>query len=77
MSQDSVERLLGRMLTDAYFRVAAASSLQLACRQGGYDLSEDELRLVARINTRRFESISDLLDPGLCRATLPSRSSEH
>ncbi len=73
MSQDSVERLLGRLLTDASFRSSAAAALADACRQGGYDLTAGELRLLARIDTRRFEAVADHLDPRLCHAGSPPK----
>jgi hypothetical protein len=75
MSQDSVERLLGRMLTDASFRDDAQASLTNVCRQEGYNLTEGELNLVERINVRTLESVVAKLDPGLCRATTPSKKS--
>jgi len=77
MSQDFVERLLGRMLTDANFRDDAATSLTKVCRREGYDLTEGELNLVERINIRTFESVASRLDPGLCRATTSSKKSPH
>lgn len=75
MCQDSVERLFGRLLTDASFRLDAAASLANACRREGYDLTEGELSLVKRINIRTFENTASSLDPGLCRATTPSKKS--
>ena len=73
MCQDSVERLLGRMLTDASFRTDAAASLANVCRREGYDLTEGELKLVERINIRTFETVAARLDPGLCRAATQSK----
>ncbi|MEI6610506.1 MAG: Franean1_4349 family RiPP [Deltaproteobacteria bacterium] len=77
MSQDSVERLLGRMLTDASFRTDATASLANVCRREGYELTEGELNLVERINVLTLESIVAQLDSGLCRATMPSKKSPH
>jgi len=74
MSQDSVERLLGRLLTDTRFRADAAASLENVCRQEGYDLTEGELHLVARINTDAFESVAAHLNPSLCRAGPPPKA---
>jgi hypothetical protein len=75
MGQDSVEKLLGRMLTDASFRADATVALANVCRREGYDLTEGELNLVERINIRTFESVSARLDPGLCRAATPQKKS--
>ena len=77
MCQDSVERLLGRMLTDARFRFDAASSLANVCHREGYDLTEGELSLVERINIRTFETVASQLDPGMCRAATPLKKSPH
>lgn len=68
MSQDSVEKLLGRLITDDRFRTEAAASLEELCRLEGYNLTEGELNLVARIDVRAFERVAVQLDPGLRRA---------
>ena len=76
MCQDSVERLLGRLLTDASFRLDAAASLANACRREGFDLTAGELKLVERINIHTFETAASRLDPGLCRASTPSKKTK-
>ena len=68
MSQDSVEKLLGRLITDDSFRTEAAASLEELCRLEGYLLTEGELNLVARIDVHAFERVAVQLDPGLRRA---------
>jgi hypothetical protein len=68
MSQDSVEKLLGRLITDARFRSEASASLEKLCRLEGYTLTEGELNLVARIDVQAFERVAVQLDPGLRRA---------
>jgi len=68
MSQDSVEKLLGRLITDDRFRTEAAASLEKLCRLEGYDLTEGELNLVARLDVHAFEKVAGKLDPGLRRA---------
>ena len=70
MCQDSVERLLGRLFTDASFRTKAAVAMANACHQEGYTLSEGELRLVARIDTSVFDTVANHIDSGLCRAAI-------
>lgn len=77
MCQDSVERLLGRLLTDANFRNDATTSLANVCHREGYDLTEGELNLVERINIRTLESVASRLDPGLCRAATPPKKAQH
>ena len=72
MSQDSVERLLGRLLTDASIRSDLSASPESVCRREGYDLTACELRLVAEINTNSFEPLAAGLNPSICRAgTVP------
>jgi hypothetical protein len=68
MSQDSVEKLLGRLITDDCFRTEAAGSLEELCRLEGYNLTEGELNLVTRIDVQAFERVAVQLDPGLRRA---------
>lgn len=71
MSQDSVEKLLGRFITDDRFRTEAAASLEKLCHLEGYNLTEGELNLVARIDMQTFEKVAVQLDPGLRRAGRP------
>ncbi|PKN19438.1 MAG: hypothetical protein CVU71_07995 [Deltaproteobacteria bacterium HGW-Deltaproteobacteria-6] len=68
MSQDSVEKLLGRLITDDRFRTEAAASLEKLCRQEGYNLTEGELNMVVRLDMHAFENLAGKLDPGLRRA---------
>ncbi|MDO9592598.1 MAG: Franean1_4349 family RiPP [Erysipelotrichaceae bacterium] len=68
MSQDSVEKLLGRLITDDRFRTEAAASLEKLCRLEGYDLTEGELNMIARIDVQAFARVAVQLDPGLRRA---------
>ena len=45
MSQVAVERVLGRLITDARFRRQAVDSFGAACLQEGYSLTTTELGL--------------------------------
>jgi hypothetical protein len=67
MSQDAVERFLGRLLTDNAFRRKAAKSLAAACSEQGYLLSGEELRAITREDLARFEAVSDQLDSRIKR----------
>ena len=68
MSQEAVEKLLGRLITDARFRQQAEELLGTACRQGGYVLSPEEINLVATADLGKFAELGNLLNPGLRRA---------
>lgn len=75
MSQDDVERLLGRLITDETFRKLAADSLVAACMQNGFQLSVTELKLMSDLHMEWFTEFSRRIDPGLCRAvTKPAGS---
>jgi hypothetical protein len=67
MSQEAVERVLGRLITDEQFRCQAADTLEAACYQEGYRISAAELRLLSRLELQRITELADRLDPGLCR----------
>lgn len=67
MSQDAVERLLGRLVTDEQFRRRAMVSLESACIQEGYRLTAEEQQLVSGLDLRHLADIAARLDPGLCR----------
>jgi hypothetical protein len=68
MSQEAVERVLGRLITDERFRRAAADSFEAACRQEGYGMTTAELRLVSGLEIPCFAELAGRLDAGLCRA---------
>jgi hypothetical protein len=68
MSQEAVERVLGRLISDERFRLLATNSLETACLQEGYRLSAEELRLLSGLDLQRVSELADKLDPGLCRA---------
>ena len=68
MSQEAVERVLGRLITDRQFRRHAADSLESACLNEGYCLTAAELRLLSSLKLPWFAELGDRLDAGLCRA---------
>lgn len=68
MSQEAVERVLGRMITDKRFRRLAAKSLESASLLEGYALSPAELRLLSSLELACMTELSGQLNPGLCRA---------
>lgn len=69
MSQEAVERVLGRMITDERFRRLAVESLEAASMREGYHLSPAELLLLSSsLELQRIAELGDTLDAGLCRA---------
>jgi hypothetical protein len=69
MSQEAVERLLGRLITDERFRIQAQDLLGSACRQEGYLLSPEEMKMVAGTDLAKFSELAGQISPGLRRAT--------
>ncbi len=69
MSQEAVERILGRMLTDSCFRARMSESPESASRLAGFLLTPRELRLLSGVELPCLAELSCRLDPGLCRAS--------
>jgi len=68
MSQEAVERVLGRLVTDERFRSQANDSLEAACLRDGYHLVPAELRLLSCLKMEDIAELAKQLNPGLCRA---------
>jgi hypothetical protein len=67
MSQIEVERLLGRLITDADFRVRAARSLEHAVRKEGFSLSIKEMSLLYDSDFSRFGLVAATLNDSIRR----------
>lgn len=67
MSQIELERLLGRLITDAEFRARAANSLEKAAGKEGIVLSVEEMSLMRTIDFSRFGQVAETLDDSLRR----------
>ena len=67
MSQEAVERFLGRLLTDDAFRQRAASSLVDASRKEGYLLSSEELAAIGKEDIKRLDPVAEQLDSRIKR----------
>ena len=68
MSQDNVERFLGRLLTDCEFAAECGQSLEGACLRGGYLMTDSELTALKEIDFKRFATLTPYLDNRLKRA---------
>ena len=68
MSQISVEQLIGRLLTDNAFRESVRRDIRRACREGGFSLTDEELRLVMKIDINAFPPLDDLILDGIRRS---------
>jgi hypothetical protein len=68
MSQEAVERVLGRLVTDERFRTRAFDSLEAASLQEGYLLTKVEQHLLSGLKLHAITEFAIQLDPGLCRA---------
>ena len=67
MSQNEVERFLGRIITDTDFRNKAASSLKSACYGEGIVLSKEEMSLLRNIDFSQFGLVAAALDDSIRR----------
>ena len=68
MSQEAVEQVLGRLITDERFRRQAADSLEAACLQEGYHLLPGELKLLSGLDVELVAGLTGRLNHGLRRA---------
>ena len=68
MSQNEVERFLGRIITDSNFRAKAASSLKNACNGEGIALSNEEMSFLRNIDFSQFGLVAAALDDSIRRS---------
>jgi len=67
MSQDGVERFLGRIITDADFRTKAAQSLENTSIMVGITLSREEIALLKHIDFALFGQVADTINDSIRR----------
>lgn len=67
MSQESVEKFLGRLLTDDGFRKRAKDYLLMSCVKNGYILTESEQKILQSVDFKAFASLSDNIDSEIKR----------
>ena len=73
MSQEGVERLIGRLFTDERFRTMSNDQLEVICREAGYVLSKEEFRMVSQLDFASLSSIAETLDGCIKRCTIGSK----
>ncbi len=74
MSQQAVERALGRLLTDENFRDRFFASPEIASWEAGFTLSAVELEALSRLSLEALARFSEGLDKRISRASLdPNR----
>lgn len=67
MPQRDVEEIIGRLITDSRFRKKVAESPKNTFKEEGYDLTLQELRILASLNYSKLAQASELLDDGIKR----------
>jgi hypothetical protein len=60
MSQSEIERVIGRAVTDSAFRQALIDDARAACKE--YDLTEDELDALEKLDTSSLMAFAGTLD---------------
>lgn len=73
MSQEMVEKLLGRLLTDDQFRHRAIQSLAESCREEGFLLSREELESIRQEDLVLLEWVAIRMDKNIKRFSREQR----
>ena len=71
MSQESIERFLGRVLTDDDFRLAAKKSLKSVCADSGLKFTHEEIEALATLDWAKLEPVTALIDKTIKRSSRP------
>lgn len=69
MGQDSVERYIGRILTDDLFRRNANLSFDKICAAEGLVFTNEERQALRGLDHELFERLSTRIDMGIKRST--------
>lgn len=68
MSQDNIERILGRLITDRNFYDSCSNSLEIACQEKGLLLTDWELAALNKLEFDQLDPIAESLNNRLKRA---------
>ena len=71
MSQRSVERALGKLITDEMFRREFFTDPARATRAAGLDLLPDELQALTRVPRKMLTALEAKLEDRICRLAIP------
>lgn len=71
MSQPSVERVLGKLLTDEGFRAAFFRDPWAASRSVGLELAAEEVDALRNIPARELVQLCRRIDDRICRLCVP------
>ncbi len=71
MSQKSVERALGKLITDEMFRREFFADPARAVRAAGLDLLPDELQALRRAPRKMLMALEAKLEDRICRLAIP------
>ena len=67
MSQRAVERVLGKLVTDAQFRGEFFAQPAGVCRDYGLELTPVELAALLRVDAQALQTLAARLDPKIVR----------
>lgn len=77
MSQQAVERALGRLVTDPGFRDRFFREPGRACLEVGLDLTAQEMAALRRVPARALAHLCAYVDARLCRLHVPEEPAEN
>ncbi len=66
MSQSAIEQIIGRAVVDAEFRAKLIADARSAC--AGYDLTEEELDALEKLDAESLQAFAGKLDPRLSKS---------